>query len=120
MVSVVCVGLFAIFALLSFIHRARLMARKANADFNTRSLALLIEVFKEENGRYPKSLTQLASITNAEVKGSLNRILHDPWKNAYGFRLLTNGFVILVTEPDSWLCRGKSEERIYKPGDGLK
>src|SRR5438552_9256576 len=84
------------------VRGAQLMLREETLQGGIFHLATEIEIYRGDHEKYPSSLEELESDPDADNKARVRRILHDRFEDKYEYRLLTNGFVIVVTTPDRW------------------
>jgi hypothetical protein len=102
-------------------------ARNVQAYDVVHKLASKVRSFKEEEGRYPKSLKELQSanyLTEQEKRTTQELIKitqQNNWNDLYNYELLTNGFSIVVhgteSEKTSWF--GKPQKALrYSETEG--
>jgi hypothetical protein len=120
LVTVVCVVIFVLFNLVSMYRSAHLMGRTDTVQVGINHLAVFIEGYRDEHGKYPSSIAEMMTAVKAEDKTYLNEILQDQFHSKYEYQPLTNGFVISVETPSSWLIKYDKIEKRYKIGEALK
>ncbi len=95
LIAVACAVL--VFLSLFFVFSGmRLMTREDTTLSNIKFLAVMIETYRKDIGRYPGSIDELVANSNPENASRLRLIAVNPYRN-YRFHLTTNGFVITVT-----------------------
>ena len=113
---------------LSMRHAAKVMARRERAEMVIGHLAVRLDYFREENGRYPASLVELASGLDAMglmVNGEKGDQLADMKNLANGgmhfdYQTETNGFVLIVTGIDSPGAKWDKIERRSQAGEAFR
>jgi type II secretory pathway pseudopilin PulG len=117
-----CVGIIFLAIFVSMMRGAKLMARTDTVQAGIGSLAVTIESYREDHGRYPSSLEELLSGSHPETIEYIkqNQILHDLFNDKYEYQPLTNGFAIIVTSPSSWLINRDRIEKTFKIGEAFK
>lgn len=101
----------------------RSMARKDTTLSNIKSLAVIVETYRKDAGKYLGSIDELISNSNPENASRLRRIVINPDREVYRFHLTTNGFVITVTPDDPkriGLRKWDRLEKRYNFGDALQ
>ena len=100
--------------LVSIMHRhARQLARKTIVHSEIKALAVQIEMYRQDNNEYPRSLEALAH-------EPLERLRDDGFCDKYDYKRLTNGFAITVTGPASRFYTWDTVVEEYGIGDALK
>jgi len=101
---------------------AKEMARRDALELGINHLAGTIELYREDNSKYPSSLEELLLGIRPELKADIERyrVLNNRFGDKYEYHPLTNGFVITVAAPDRWFRKGERVERKYKIGEALK
>ena len=94
--------------------------RHSIVQSNIVNLATFIELFKQDNGRYPVSLKELSGKLENQSKGQIEKILNDQWNDHYEYQPGINGFTIVAVMPSGWLVKKEQFERKYKIGEALK
>jgi hypothetical protein len=117
---IVCVTVFFIVILFDMIRGAKLMGRADFAQSGISSLAVFIEVYRDNYGSYPSSLEEMVRKAKTDNQAYLNEKLHDQFHNKYEYQPSTNGFVITVTTPNSWFVKYDKIEKRYSLGEALK
>jgi hypothetical protein len=120
LVTMVCVVIFVLFTLVNMYRGAYLMGRTDTVQSGVHHLANFIEAYRDKYGHYPSSIVEMVTATKSDNQAYLNEILHDQFRSQYNYQPLTNGFVILVETPSSWLIKYDRIEKRYKIGEALK
>lgn len=98
-IVLVGVGLAAIGILLivfSAWHTAGVISKYEVAQADVTDISVFMEVFRQEHGKYPSSLTELVlSESDADVKTNIDQILRERFQDNYEYQSLTNGFIIV-------------------------
>lgn len=127
-VVIIVVTAFACDTVLSALHAAKVMARRDQAEMGIGRLAVSLDFFREENGRYPASLAELVSELDAMafmVNGEKVDQLADMKNLANGgmqfdYQTDTNGFVLIVTGIDSPGAKWDKIEKRYQAGEAIR
>jgi hypothetical protein len=86
-----------------------------------KSLSIEIKTYRDNFGAYPPSIENLtAAKSDPKMKAYLDQVLHDSFNDKYEYQALTNGFVITVLSPGSWLVNADRIERKYKIGEAFQ
>jgi hypothetical protein len=80
-----------------------------------RTLAVAVETYKQENGYYPQSLAGLKTLDIYE-KQHILRILDGANGKQYGYKVLTNGFVISARKGPGLFSRAETMSRYFETG----
>jgi hypothetical protein len=82
-------------------------------------IAVDVECFRSDEGRYPFTLTDLLTneMMNSE-KDNLKALLHGG-RYQYDYQLVSNGFAITVVSPPGLFNRGEVMVRQFAPGEAL-
>lgn len=91
MLVVIIIGVLAAMVMPRLVGRseeARVSAAKA--DINA-SIALALDLFEMDNGRYPDSLEELMKKTEAGKGPYLKKEPKDPWSRQYKYERITGG-----------------------------
>jgi type II secretory pathway pseudopilin PulG len=99
---------------------ATYMSWRDSTEFNIRNLAMFIEVYREEHGKYPSSISNLLDGVDPPGKNFVPPLLDGRSHGTYAYRCSTNAFVITVQRPARWLMKGETMERKYAVGEALK
>jgi len=121
--ATICVLIFFALAELALVNKsAKEMARRDALELGINHLAGTIELYREDNSKYPSSLEELLLGIRPELKADIERyrVLNNRFGDKYEYHPLTNGFVITVAAPDRWFRKGERVERKYKIGEALK
>jgi len=98
----------------------KISTRHSAIQGNSETLAVYIETFRENNGRYPDSIGELSDKIEKESKVHLTKILNDQWNDRYEYKMDTDGFSITAIMPSGFLVKDEKYERRYKIGEALK
>jgi type II secretory pathway pseudopilin PulG len=101
------------------IRDARRMARWDVVQSGMQSLALAIEMYRDDHERYPASLEELLSTPEMRNYPELNRVLQNSFRDRFEYAPSPNGFVITVTSP-SWFMEPKTIQKEYAKAKALK
>ena len=101
---------------------AKEMARRDALELGINHLAGTIELYREDNSKYPSSLEELLLGIRPELKADIERyrVLNNRFGDKYEYQLLTNGFAIVVTARDRWFRKGERVEKKYRIGEALE
>jgi peptidoglycan hydrolase CwlO-like protein len=104
------------------VHDAGVMNRGDHAQSIITHLAWSVEEYREDHGKYPTSLSELASNSDANVKDVLDQELQtlSNFKLKLEYQPRTNGFTISVSGIDSWRPGQDTLRKEYKIGEALK
>lgn len=114
---VLCVMFLGALLFLFVIRDINIKRRSDITDTGISHLATFIELYRSNNGKYPSSLKELQAESGG--KEEIHRILHDSFSDKYEYEVLTNGFVITVTAPNSWWYKWDRIKKSYKQGEAL-
>jgi len=128
MVIVVCGVLFAPPCVLEGFREFSDAAREVQINNVFQHLSIDIEIFREQEGRYPTSLLELQSHNYMDEKGgnfteNLINLSRNRWHDTYEYIPSTNGFTIIVIGPkwpSSWFGKQRTIEKHYAVGEALK
>lgn len=116
-VVILCIFFIALWSIARAIQTS---ARHSIVYSNVTNLAVFIEGYREDQGKYPISLNELSLGINSEYKAQLKRILNDQWQDCYKYKLGTNTFEIIVDMPSSCFFKTRQFEKKFKLGEALK
>jgi hypothetical protein len=121
-IIIVCAAFFFIVILVNMYRGAGLMTRSDRVQVGISHLAVFIETYRDEHGKYPSSLEDLLSGSKPAIIDDINQyqILHDSFKDKYEYQPLTNGFLIVVTAPGSWFVKYDRIEKRYRIGEAFQ
>ena len=88
------------------------------AESGLNHVATFVEIFKDEHNKYPSSLEELESgLIGNEF---LSNALHDSFNHNYKYSLMTNSFIIGVTNRNSIWHEKYGISKTFKFGEALK
>jgi hypothetical protein len=108
----IVVGIVVMLAL--FIHGAKMMRRLESAQAGVERLATWVELYKDNNGKYPASMKDLES---GETKIAVAEIVHNPFNTEYTYEPLKNGFHIGVRTEKSLFYARWVGSKTFQPGE---
>jgi len=123
--AVVVAGVAAVWLFNLWAQRRQLnLARRAAAKADVEVLAVTLEVFKADAGRYPTTAEGLAALVQAPggIKGWVGPYLRpgkvptDPWSTPYAYTATPTGFVVTSAGPDG--KAGTGDDVSAKKGGG--
>jgi len=104
-------------------------ARRIQNNFLFRSLSAGIELYREDMGSYPKSLSdvqlnrQMDQKWHDSMQIALDLAHSNVWHDVYDYKPSTNGFTISVSgsdmAPAGWLGRQRKFEKFYRIDEAL-
>ena len=109
----VCIGILAL--AVGALQQAKEMEWKSRAQFNSRNLALLIEVYRENSDCYPASLTALRETSGALEQSFLREVLDGGDEVQY--LVTNNGFTITLIGPAKLFSTRAKLETHYELGE---
>jgi len=105
------------------------VAWKERVNFRIRSIAMALEVFRQQQGHYPHKLSELLNKESQDEAGNMAvaDLIKDEkeggWPETVTYYTSSNGFVIAVSgielPPAGWLGKCRRVERRYKAGEAL-
>jgi hypothetical protein len=121
LIAIICVITFFSTWLIMAIRAADIMNRADTIQSGIKSLSMDIETYRDNFGVYPPSIEDVkASESDPKMKAYVDQILHDSFNDKYEYQPLTNGFIIIVSSPSSWLIPTGRIEKRYSLGEALK
>jgi hypothetical protein len=94
--------------------------RHSVVQSNIVNLAVYIELFRQDTGKYPVSLDELSEKVEIQGKSQIRKVLNDQWNDHYEYQPRMDGFVIVAVMPRGWFVKKEQFERKYKIGEALK
>jgi hypothetical protein len=118
--ALTCAAIALVFVAASAIHTAGVMTRSDTVACHLDYLAMMIERYRHDHGRYPSSFEELLAGSGEAFKDWLHRhrVFGDDFHDVFEYHILTNGFQIIVTAPPSLLGRYQTVERRWRAGEG--
>ena len=96
------------------------MAWRDVTESNIRNLAMFVEVYRDEHGHYPSSLSELVKEPDSPGKNLVPLLLSGQADGEYHYQPSSNGFLITVTRNGNWLSKNDKMQKHYGVGEGLK
>jgi len=101
----------------------------SRTDFTVRSLAMAVEMYREQIGHYPREFSDLLTDMGNDERSrkSIGELVaftkSNAWNDTFEYRILTNGFAVIVVGPDvtplAWFGRQRRMERQFRTGEIL-
>ena len=95
-------------------------ARKVEVNNVCQTLSIYINLFQKNNGRYPRSLSELLSADivddreNMLIRKLIAFTQTNDWHDVYNYVPSTNGFSIIVIGPELALLGQVGKQRVYE------
>ena len=115
---------------IEFVREAENHSRMIQMNFMFRSLSSQIELWRNDEGRYPATLSELGATYHGDDIGrkSMQEVIGlastNVWHDRYEYEPSTNGFTLTVTGPDmapsGWFGKTRSIAKHYNVGEALK
>jgi hypothetical protein len=93
------VAVFLIFVFVNARKAALIMSWNDLAPIKADQIEGYVRIYKMEEGLFPSSLDEMATNASFSCRGNLENILSQSNAFQYGYRLNTNGFIIIVSHP---------------------
>lgn len=102
-----------VFVVIFFVVRDVLrMSYNDNATSSIQAVSTYVEKYNQDQGSYPKSLENIFSSSDGSTVNNLGEILSNRYHDRWTYQLLTNGYIISVTN-EHWPYSGKIREQQF-------
>jgi hypothetical protein len=125
-----CVILVVLLLAIDAFRAAENDSRRIQKNYMFRSLSIRIEMWREDKGYYPQTLSQLVAnyVGDEQSKKGVQDLVglasSNVWHYRYDYKPSTNGFTITVTGPDEaptgWFGKTRSMTKHYVIGEAWK
>ena len=102
------------------IRDARRMAWFDYTEANISIIAVYVEDYKKQHGRYPDSLGDLLKEPDVSTNDVLIPLVTARAGTRFGYRPSSNGFLITAFQDGGWLSKSMKVEKEYRTGEAPK